>query len=575
MTAKPGMAVAAPQGLTEDPSSSAVPEIISTGHPSSLSPRRIKIAAAAGSVLLFMTIYLLRMDRCVGLFMDDAWYILLAKSLATGHGYTLINSPSPGIFQSLYPPAFPWLLSLAWRLYPQFPQNVWLLKSVSVIAMIGVGALSYYYFRNVRRVSYYVALGIALAAVLCPDFVFLITANVLSEGIYCFGTLLTIILIERMARARGTGLSWLYCLPGAVAASLTFLTRSVALGLLIAVLVYLMKERLPRMALIFAAGVIVCVGAWKIYALCHTSTPGQLAEQNGYISRDYMTHFRLRKAIVISSGEITTGELPLRVWRNIVQITGHCIEKIIFDPLHQGGWDPEENRPLSFILSLVVVAGFVFALRERVTLAEIYVALSLMIIVLWPWEPMRFVLPLSPFVIFYLLTGLRELLNWLLRWRPTLNPQHRAIAAPVFVWCIVALNILGNMHYLRKVYGSPDARPRWTRNFEASERTLNWVSEHVPKEAVIVSDNPAMVHLFTGHRTISIDEPDKNVENWNRLGVRYMVGPWNRLFVLPGPISPGGNYKLVYASGGEANLWVVDFGPKVQPLPWRTIIPVE
>ncbi|MGH9847577.1 MAG: hypothetical protein ACREEM_53485 [Blastocatellia bacterium] len=86
-----------------------------------------------GCLVLFGLIYLPRMDRVVGLFGDDAWYVLLAKSLATGQGYTLINSPSTNI-TPFYPPGFPFLLSLAWRIYGQFPQNLWLLKSVSVLA---------------------------------------------------------------------------------------------------------------------------------------------------------------------------------------------------------------------------------------------------------------------------------------------------------------------------------------------------------------------------------------------------------------------------------------------------------
>src|SRR4030095_15746513 len=58
-----------------------------------------------------LAVYLLRLDGVVGLTIDDAWYVLLAKTLATGQGYTLVNSPTPGILP-LYPPGFPLLLSI-------------------------------------------------------------------------------------------------------------------------------------------------------------------------------------------------------------------------------------------------------------------------------------------------------------------------------------------------------------------------------------------------------------------------------------------------------------------------------
>ena len=52
--------------------------------------------------------YLPRLDDMCGLFSDDAWYVLLARALATGKGYTLTNLPTPGI-APVYPPGFPLL----------------------------------------------------------------------------------------------------------------------------------------------------------------------------------------------------------------------------------------------------------------------------------------------------------------------------------------------------------------------------------------------------------------------------------------------------------------------------------
>src|SRR5579864_1962982 len=79
-------------------------------------------------VLAVASIYLLRLDGVFGLWKDDGWYLTLAKSLATGHGYHLINfADEAGVFY--YPPGFPVFLSFLYRLYPHFPVNLWLLKS--------------------------------------------------------------------------------------------------------------------------------------------------------------------------------------------------------------------------------------------------------------------------------------------------------------------------------------------------------------------------------------------------------------------------------------------------------------
>ena len=85
-----------------------------------------------------------------GMVIDDAWYVMLAKALAEGRGYQLINAPLDGILPG-YPPGFPALLSLVFHLSPDFPGNVWLLKSVSMAAMFGVATLSYWYLHQVRQ----------------------------------------------------------------------------------------------------------------------------------------------------------------------------------------------------------------------------------------------------------------------------------------------------------------------------------------------------------------------------------------------------------------------------------------
>ena len=50
----------------------------------------------------------------------DAWYVMLAKGLAEGRGYQLINAPIEGILPG-YPPGFPALLSLVFHLSAEFP----------------------------------------------------------------------------------------------------------------------------------------------------------------------------------------------------------------------------------------------------------------------------------------------------------------------------------------------------------------------------------------------------------------------------------------------------------------------
>ena len=201
------------------------------------------IIAAAVAVALFVVIYVMRLDKVVGMFQDDAWYALLGKALATGQGYTLINSPTPGILP-LYPPAFPFLLSLVFRIAPQFPNNLWLLKSVSIVAMLLAGVACYYYFARYRNLPKYLALAIGAVVAINPGLVFLATSSLMSECIFTLAQMAALVAVERCVAARDGQRFWLYAMLAAAATSWAFLTRSMAAGLILAALVYLLKERL-------------------------------------------------------------------------------------------------------------------------------------------------------------------------------------------------------------------------------------------------------------------------------------------------------------------------------------------
>ena len=527
--------------------------------------RLVAIMSGAGALLLFLLTYLLSLDHVVGMFVDDAWYVLLAKALATGQGYTLINSPSPGILP-LYPPAFPWLLSLAYQLAPQFPQNVWLFKSISIAAMLGVGIVAYRYFVRDRKLPPFLALGIALVTVISPPLVFFATTTVMAECVFMLTQLLAIAVIERCVRAGKRGRVWHYALLGAVLASFAFLTRSIAFALIVAAFVYLLKERLLRAALIFAVGVVLFVGPWMFHVRMHAPTAEQRMEQGGLIVEDYMTHFWRRQAGEAYSGTASVKDISARILMNTVRILRSEVGAVLVAPLSQliKYKSPRGGEIFVFILSLLAIAGFVLVAREKVTLAEIVVPLSLMIIVAWPWLPQRFILPLSPFIVFYILTGFQAT-HRLYRRRQTSNPRARWVTVGIVVWCAVAINTLSNGKYILSLHGPPAERPGRVRNFDEAEAMFKWIRETIPKEEVIATFNPALVHLYTGHKTIFPDDPTDDWENWRRPGVRYLVfTPWHR---VPDFSPTESRHNVVYQSRSNQNLKVIDLGPESPGLP--------
>jgi hypothetical protein len=535
----------------------------------SSTPRWVAVAGVV-SLLGALLIYVLRLDHIVGLFIDDGWYVLLANSLATGQGYSLINSPSPGVLP-LYPPAFPFLLSIVYRISPDFPENLWLLKSVSVAAMMGAGVVAYRYFTG-RKLSAPLALAISVASALSPPLVFLATSTVMSECVFTFIAFLTIAAMERVVRAGQSARGLRLAVVCAALASAAFLTRSMAVGLIAAGVLYLVKERLIKSAVVFAAAASLFAGPWVIYARMHTPTLEQQREIGGHIVQPYTTQFWQRYAGDMQSGTITIKELPARVWDNLKQIAGFDVARVVATPIIETLLDPAEaaRRPeiqekgdwnswvFAILLSLLIVAGFVATVRERVTFAEIAIPLSLLIVALWPWQPFRLIMPFVPFFIFYALMGLRAIL------RAYPAPQGKSplrarqavlgVAAAIFV----IVNLYGNVNYLLKKFDTSSVSSvGWIQIFDEMEEMFNRADRELPKDAVIASSNPPLTHLYLNRKTISTNDPVGNFDTWKRLGVRYMMSA----AVLEDKARPQeSGYKIVYQSRVHPQFWIVDLG---------------
>src|SRR6476619_1573784 len=89
------------------------------------------LTLAGGSLLYYAAIS----PQQFGSLHDDSIYVSTAKAIATGQGYRLISLPYRPA-QTKYPPFYPWLLSLLWRVFPQFPQNLIPMTMLTIAATL-------------------------------------------------------------------------------------------------------------------------------------------------------------------------------------------------------------------------------------------------------------------------------------------------------------------------------------------------------------------------------------------------------------------------------------------------------
>lgn len=273
-------------------------------------------------------------------------------------------------------------------------------------AMLGAGVLIFRYFVKVKNLTAHTALGLAVTTVIAPPFVLLATSTLMSECFFTCTLLLTIWLIERCREAEPQQqLRW--AVWAGLAASVTFLTRSIALGVLAAAFFYLLKERLPRAALVFTLTVALICGPWVLYSNTHTPSLTPEIQEQGHIVQPYLSQFWQKRAGDAVSGEESWRDLPARIARNLSLIARIDLLRSMATPAVEfiyGQVDPEGTTAMpwsllliSLLLTALILFGYLTACRERVTSVELLVPCLLGVIVLWPWPPFRLILPLLPF----------------------------------------------------------------------------------------------------------------------------------------------------------------------------------
>lgn len=518
--------------------------------------RSILYGAAAATVVC--SVYVLRFNSAVGLMIDDAAYMVLGKALADGEGYRLVSSPTAVLPSA--PPGFPLLLALVFRLSPEFPQNIWLLKSISIAAMMGVGVLTFVYLRRDRQLRADLAAYAALATVLTPAFVFLATSTVMSECVFTLSQLATVVVIHRSANASSKSSTRAFIVVAAVLAAVTMLIRSAAIGLTIAAVLWWLTERRWRDAALFAAVVVVCLLPWTLYARANAPTAAERDAHGGAIAYTYLDQLSMRWSSAPHFGRITIGELPARLLSNSADIAGRSVAGVLAPVLFRG---PEESGEevdslgpsvelspanmgsahetmlISSVLAVIALIGFVRVVRERLTVAEVLIPIALAIIIVWPYRSFRFVMPLTPFLLLYFVRGIQA---------------FAPAAVRAVLLCVIGLHLYDHGSYLALARDPERSREiRWLKWSREVEGALDWINDGQlgADGAGIAASNPALLYLRTGRKAIPCDYMTFDWSAWRQRGVRYVV----LLFDVDLPAYTREGYEVLYRSSGR--LWVI------------------
>ncbi len=423
----------------------------------------------------------------LGFYHDDSIYWVSAKALASGSGYRIDSLPRQP-WQTKYPPLFPALLALVWKLNPDFPANVplatlavWLAFPVYVLLVrallkqLGLGAIECW---ALTMAASWNPMGALLSISLMPEILFM------TAFLGC------ILLAERALDPQTSG--WLAVNAGLLGA-FAYLTKSAALPLLVTVpFCFALRRRYMR-ALAFAAAMLPAVVAWEVWVVMRVSKSSDLVSL-------YYTNYTGFRAYNLS-----WADLPRVMWLNLDGLLRSAGKLLMFDvPVF-------EAAIFERLIAVTAIAGVIrLALRSR-RLQYPFVALGMTgLLLVWHYQPeQRLIFPLYPL----LLAGLWiELRNFAAALRRSWDKRAVAdrIAAGIGAMALASLALfIAYTHLAGDLVFLPNLLALYRSDLEATRPAYAWIAQHAPAEAGVYAYDDPLIYLYTQRRACSLPVPPK------------------------------------------------------------------
>ena len=409
-----------------------------------------------------------------GVYYDDGIYLTLGRALAQGEGLRYLNLPGlPAAIH--YPPGYPAILALCWRIGGDLPTTLALAKGLNVLLLAGSAGLLAARLAKAGAEAGVAALGVAAGALATP--VLSVTTVAFSEPLFLFVLALaawaTADATQKggLARAAMAGVAW-----GGL-----FLVRSIGIVAIPMGMTLLLRKQRWQAAAASGAAAFAVIAPWIAWSSAHAhEVPDILAGSYGSYLGWYLSGLE-REGLVL-----------------VARISAHNLRELI-RPLSVL-FDPPVVPALGGIL---IPAGAVILGIGACRLALLapflagFLASYLLIVIAWPYPPDRFIWGLWPLVTVTLALGLRIV------GAAASRPGRLRVASVVLMVC----GVLSGAGYLARE-GAGLGRKSWQASQAASARAMGpaveWVRAHVPDSGVVATVNDPLLYLYSGRRSVPV-----------------------------------------------------------------------
>jgi len=409
----------------------------------------------------------------VGVFQDDGIYAVLAKSLATGHGYRYLNLPGEP-HATHYPPLYPALLAALWKLWPDFPRNVVLFKLVNAVLTAVAGYFAFTFGRDRLRFGTLGAAAVSASFTACAPIV-LLTVMVLSEPLFLAALFPVLFIAERAATSERDR----DAIAAGIAGALLALIRTLGIVVVPATVLVLVSRRRWRAAALVCAAALVVTLPWLLWVAAHAQ------EVPPVLVGKYGSYLAWLGDAVHAGGAAWMAKL---VAFNLAQIVAQGWATVAADGL----WEPVRWASTGALTALFATGWWRLVRRAPVTawMVAAYLALA----VSWPFLPARFTWGIWPLVGFIYALAVQALVAWRPA-RPLATLRRLALATALLLMAgYVRYNWLGT------------SRGWWTQvqqmTADRARPFVEWVSANAAPDAIVSTDDELLIHLYTGRRAV-------------------------------------------------------------------------
>ncbi|MBI1748440.1 MAG: hypothetical protein HYR55_17925 [Acidobacteria bacterium] len=453
-----------------------------------MTSKRWPLLVLAAILTLAAALYALALEPArFGFIHDDGVYVIMAKSLAEGHGYRILSLPGEPP-QTKFPPLYPFLLSLVWRVFPNFPANLAPMMVLSAGLVWLTLPLVYFYLRYELQCGPRQSLLIVGLLTINWRLV-LLSGSLYSEALY---TLLSIAALWAGSRyASGSGKTWVGGLAGLLL-GLTFLTRTSGLALIVATAMFFLHKRaIKKLVLILGLAAIVVL-PWLLWR-AHEGVPNENPIVASYTS--YGTQF---------SDIIASPSAILRVIRNNFTYLLVLFVPLVTLSLEDSLVSSYFGLPVILVAFALIALGFLRALHSGIRLVELYIISYVGMLLLWPFACYdRFILPLVPFSWLFLTNQLKRFVDLS---QPSIRAEAIRRRRFTLTLKVIGFVLLSGLVY-RHIDGTINLITRGNPSFrplhEKQSTVFRWLRENTSPDSVLVSyDLDPLYNLYSGRKAV-------------------------------------------------------------------------